>query len=34
LKLTRHGVRVAHIDLNEPVQAGDVLMIGQTLFNF
>jgi len=34
LKLTRKGVRVAHFDLNDPVQAGDVLIIGQTLFSF
>jgi polysaccharide export outer membrane protein len=34
LKLTRHGVRVAHFDLNDPVQAGDVLVVGQSLFAF
>lgn len=34
LKLTRHGERVSHVDLNQPVEAGDVLYIGQTLFNF
>ncbi|MGH7024045.1 MAG: polysaccharide biosynthesis/export family protein [Caulobacteraceae bacterium] len=34
VKLMRHGVRVAHVDLNEPVQPGDVLTIGMTLFAF
>jgi polysaccharide export outer membrane protein len=34
VKLTRHGERVARVDLNEQVQAGDVIIIGQSLFSF
>jgi polysaccharide export outer membrane protein len=34
LKLTRHGDRVSHFNLNDPVLPGDVLVVGQTLFAF
>ena len=34
VKLTRHGVKTSHVDLNELVQPGDVIVIGQNLFAF
>jgi polysaccharide export outer membrane protein len=32
LKLTRHGVKVDHVDLNDKIQPGDVLVVGESLF--
>jgi polysaccharide export outer membrane protein len=34
IKLTRRGERVSHFNLNDPIQPGDVLVVGQTLFAF
>jgi polysaccharide export outer membrane protein len=34
LKLTRHGEKMAHMDLNDKVEPGDIIVIGQNLFAF
>ena len=34
IKLTRHGVRVPRVDLNDKIEPGDVVVVGESLFSF